>query len=88
MFSELPFIESETLTLGKNTTLVLYTDGVVELENEAGVPFDVDGLLKVFKNFYPLKTDDLNDLVFSKLDEWKGKAKYVDDTAIFTCRFF
>jgi phosphoserine phosphatase RsbU/P len=88
MLSELPFIESETLTLSKNTTLVLYTDGVVELENETGVPFDVDGLLKVFKNFYPLKTDDLNDLVFSKLDEWKGKAKYVDDTAIFTCRFF
>jgi len=88
MFEELPFIESDTISLPKNTTLVLYTDGVVELENSEQEPFEIDRVIKVIHSFYPLKTDDLNNLVFSKLEEWKGEAKYADDTAMFTCRFF
>jgi len=88
MFDELPFINQDTISLAKNTTLVLYTDGVVELENEYQEAFEIERVIKVIHSFYPLKTDDLNNLVFSKLDEWKGAAKYADDTAIFTCRFF
>ena len=88
MFEELPFINHDTISLAKNTTLVLYTDGVVELENEYHEPFEIDRVIKIIHSFYPLKTDDLNNLIFSKLDEWKGEAKYADDTAIFTCRFF
>ena len=30
----------------------------------------------------------MNNLVFSKLDEWRGRLKLVDDTAVFSCRFF
>ncbi len=88
MFDELPFINQDIISLAKNTTLVLYTDGVVELENEYQEAFEIERVIKVIHSFYPLKTDDLNNLVFSKLDEWKGPAKYADDTAIFTCRFF
>ncbi|GAA0876416.1 hypothetical protein GCM10009118_28260 [Wandonia haliotis] len=88
MFEELPFLEEDSISLPKNTTLVLYTDGVVELENEEQEQFEIERVIKVIHSFYPLKTDDLNNLVFSKLDEWKGGAKYADDTAIFTCRFF
>ena len=88
MFDELPFLEEDSISLPKNTTLVLYTDGVVELENEEQEQFEIERVIKVIHSFYPLKTDDLNNLVFSKLDEWKGGAKYADDTAIFTCRFF
>jgi hypothetical protein len=29
-----------------------------------------------------------NDLSLTKLEEWKGKQKYDDDTAIFSCKFF
>jgi len=32
--------------------------------------------------------DDMNGLIFSKLDEWRGDLNLVDDTAIFSCRFF
>ncbi|MEO9257777.1 MAG: PP2C family protein-serine/threonine phosphatase [Crocinitomicaceae bacterium] len=88
MVDVLPFIEKEKLTLSKNTTLVLYTDGVVELENERGEQFETDRLQHIINQFYPLKMEDLNNIIFSKLDEWGGKKKYTDDTAIFTCRFF
>lgn len=88
MLDELPFIETGKIHLKPNTTLVLYTDGVVELENETGEFFGVERLVKMVHNFYPLKMEDMNNLIFSKLDEWKGELPLVDDTAVFSCRFF
>jgi len=88
MFPELPFIEIGTETLAPNTTLVLYTDGVVELENTKGQHFELEQLIKIVNNFYRLSMEDMNNLVFSKLDEWRQHLKLVDDTAVFSCRFF
>ncbi len=88
MLDELPFLNVGKSQLKPNTTIVLYTDGVVELENERGEFFDVERLVKLVHNYYPLKMEDLNNLIFSKLDEWRGPLSYIDDTAIFSCRFF
>ena len=68
--------------------MVLYTDGVVELENEREEFFGTERLVKIVHNYYPLNMDDMNSLIFSKLDDWKGRLDLVDDTAIFSCRFF
>lgn len=88
MLDELPFINVGEKELRPNTTMVLYTDGVVELENEREEFFGTERLVKLVHSYYPLKMDDMNSLIFSKLDEWKGPLELVDDTAIFSCRFF
>jgi len=88
MLAELPFINVGQTELSPNTTMVLYTDGVVELENESEEFFGTERLVKLVKNYYPLGMNDMNSLIFSKLDEWKGPLDLVDDTAIFSCRFF
>jgi len=88
MFDEIPFIEPDEITIPPNSTLVLYTDGVVELENQEGEYYETDRLIKLIHSFYPLKMEDLNNLVFSKLDEWRGKKDPDDDTAILSCRIF
>ena len=88
MLDELPFIDTGKIHLKPNTTLVLYTDGVVELENEEGEFFGAERLVKIVHSYYPLKMEDMNNLIFSKLDEWKGDLPLVDDTAVFSCRFF
>ena len=88
MLDELPFINVGEKELNPNTTLVLYTDGVVELENEKEEFFGSDRLVNLVHNYYPLGMDDMNSLIFSKLDEWKGSLNLVDDTAVFSCRFF
>ena len=88
MLDELPFINIGEKDLSPNTTIVLYTDGVVELENEAEEFFGTERLVKLVQSYYPLNMDDMNNLIFSKLDEWKGPLDLVDDTAIFSCRFF
>jgi sigma-B regulation protein RsbU (phosphoserine phosphatase) len=74
--------------LKPNTTIVLYTDGVVELENSKEEFFGVERLIKMVHSYYPLKMEDMNNLIFSKLDEWREDLSLVDDTAIFSCRFF
>ena len=88
MLEEIPFLESEELDLAHNTTLLLFTDGVVELENENEEQFETDRLIKVVKNYYPLSMEDLNEIIFKKLDEWRGSKNFVDDTAILSCRIF
>jgi len=88
MFNELPFLKSAEIQLPRNATITLYTDGVVELVNPKNEQFQVERLIKIIHDFYPLKTDDLNALLFSKLDAWRGEEDYVDDTAVLTCRFF
>lgn len=88
MFDELPFINEGKVVIGPNTTLILYTDGVVELENERNEFFELERLIKLVHSYYPLKMEDLNNLIFSKLHEWKASRTFVDDTAMFTCRFF
>lgn len=88
MLDELPFINQGSLELAPNTTLVLYTDGIIELENEKNEFFELERLIKLVHSYYPLKMEDLNNLIFSKLDEWRAARSLVDDTAIFTCRFF
>ncbi|MFT5777166.1 MAG: sigma-B regulation protein RsbU (phosphoserine phosphatase) [Crocinitomicaceae bacterium] len=88
MLDELPFINIGEKELKPNTTIVLYTDGVVELENQEEEFFGADRLVKLVNSYYPLKMEDMNSLIFSKLDEWKGPLELVDDTAIFSCRFF
>jgi sigma-B regulation protein RsbU (phosphoserine phosphatase) len=88
MLEELPFINVGETQLSPNTTMVLYTDGVVELENESEEFFGSERLVQLVKSYYPLGMDDMNSLIFSKLNEWKGPLELVDDTAIFSCRFY
>lgn len=88
MLDELPFITVGRKWLKPNTTIVMYTDGVVELENSRNAFFGQDQLVRLVHSFYPLKMEDMNNLIFSKLDEWREDLPLVDDTAVFCCRIF
>ncbi len=88
MLDELPYVQVGKLTLSPKTTFVLYTDGVVELENNEGEQFGIERLIKNIQSYAPLKMEDMNSIIFSKLDEWRDKLNFVDDTAIFSCKFF
>jgi sigma-B regulation protein RsbU (phosphoserine phosphatase) len=66
----------------------MFTDGVIELENSKDEFFELERLIKLIQQYYPLNMEDLNSLIFSKLDEWRGNKRFVDDTALLSCRFF
>jgi len=88
MLDELPFIKIGEEDVPPNTTLVMYTDGVVELTNPRGEYFEINRLVNLVHAFYPLKMEDINNIIFSKLNEWREQKDLTDDTAVFSCRFF
>ncbi|MBM3453208.1 MAG: PP2C family protein-serine/threonine phosphatase [Bacteroidetes bacterium] len=88
MLDELPTVKVGNLKITPNSSLILYTDGIVELENEEGEQFGLERLIQNVETYSNLSMEDMNSIVFSKLEEWKGKQKYDDDTAIFSCKFF
>lgn len=88
MLDEIPKINIGMIELSPNSTFVLYTDGLIELENNEGKLFGVNQLVKAAQAYAPLKMEDMNNIIFSKLDDWRGDLSFVDDTAIFSCKFF
>ena len=88
MFEELPSIEVEEIYIQPNDTLICYTDGLVELENEAGIPFETDNLIRLVHQNFHLNMDNLNKLIFFELDRYRQNLPYLDDTAVLSCRFF
>ncbi len=88
MLDEIPTIEVGNIQLEANSTFVLYTDGLIELENQDGDFFGVPRLIKTAQSYAALKMEDMNNIVFSKLDDWREELNFVDDTAIFSCKFF
>jgi sigma-B regulation protein RsbU (phosphoserine phosphatase) len=88
MLDEIPTIEVGNIQLEPNSTFVLYTDGLIELENQDGDFFGVPRLIKTAQSYAALKMEDMNNIVFSKLDDWRKELNFVDDTAIFSCKFF
>ena len=88
MLDEIPSIEVGQIELKPNSTFILYTDGVIELENGDGEFFGVSNLIKTAQSYSALKMEDMNNIIFSKLDDWREDLSFVDDTAIFSCKFF
>lgn len=88
IFDELPDIKEGMVNIAPNSTLVCYTDGVVELENEASEDFGTDNLKKILKE-NPLKgMEDLNNIISEKLIAHKGNMPYFDDIALLSCRLY
>lgn len=88
MFDKIPTIEMEQIDIKPNDTLICFTDGLVELENEEGEQFENERLIDIVHNNFELSMKDLNSLIFHKLNEYKIDQPYLDDTALMACRFF
>lgn len=87
MLEEIPQIEEEVLEIKPNTTLVCYTDGLVELENANEEAFEVERLEKIIRDNYDLNMTQLDALIFRELDSFRKDQEYLDDTALLSCRF-
>lgn len=86
MFDDLPRINEGIVSVPVESVLHCYTDGVVEPENEAGIPFGIEGLRSVLINNEENKVDEINIKILQGIDLHRGTKPYVDDIALFTCR--
>ena len=87
MFEEFPSVNIGTVKLGPDAIMVAYTDGLIELENELGVPFNEQVLDSLFKDGSIYTMSGLNVRIFEALDAHRGKEEFHDDVALVSCHF-
>ena len=88
MLEKIPKIETEKIKLLKDTILVCYTDGLVELENNNNVVFETANLVKVIRKNFNQTMIELDHTIFKRLNEFKGDQEFLDDTAVMSCKFY
>jgi sigma-B regulation protein RsbU (phosphoserine phosphatase) len=81
-------INKGLVSVEPGSTLVCYTDGLVELENEEKQEYGTDRLIDVVTARKYQSMDELNRLIMDDVNAFKGDMPYIDDTALLTCRFF
>lgn len=87
-FDELPFIHQTDLDLAPNSLILTYTDGLTDLENEAGVYFETDRLHDFLTENRNLAVPLFNEKLLQTLKKFKGDQAYTDDISILTYRIF
>lgn len=85
-FEELPHLNVGEVRLEKETIIICYTDGMVEVENEGNIQFQSERLAKVVLNNSDLSMNKMNQTLFNALEEYKGTKPYPDDTAVLSLR--
>ena len=87
MMPTLPFLRSGEVELPNNSTLLCYTDGLIEQENEAGVSFETAPVAQILNSMKDPSAKDINEAVVLAFDGHRNGQPYLDDIAVLTCRF-
>jgi sigma-B regulation protein RsbU (phosphoserine phosphatase) len=74
--------EQETIQLQSGDMLVVYTDGVTEALNPAGVEFGEEKLRSIVVESLQLPARELAARVIAKVLEWQGRASQHDDITL------
>jgi sigma-B regulation protein RsbU (phosphoserine phosphatase) len=74
--------EQETIQLHSGDILVIYTDGVTEALNPAGVEFGEEKLRSIVVESLQLPARELAARVIEKVLEWQGQASQHDDITL------
>ncbi len=87
MLQEIPRVREGVIHVSADTVLVCYTDGLVEQNNEYGEDFGVDKLKQVMLKKQGIEMKKVNTNIILALDKFKQDLIYVDDIALFSCKF-
>ena len=80
---DLPY-DKRVMILSPGDTLVLYTDGVIEAENNASEQFGIDRLREVFAGLPPRDAHDITTAVFQAVKSFADDAPQFDDITCLT----
>lgn len=88
MFDEIDKIKEGIVNISPGTTIVCYTDGLTELENDKGEDFGIDSLKELMKNNPKLNMMELNVKIMETVMNYKQSRPYIDDIALFSIKIF
>lgn len=87
MFDDLPKLSKGQVILEKGSTIVCYTDGLVEMEDERCDQYGLERLEQLVLAFPDSRAAEINDLILQSINDFRGDMPFVDDLAVLTCRF-
>ena len=88
MLQEIPKVREGVVHLSKGDIIFSYTDGLVEQCNENGEEFGMEKLMEsLLLNGQGIEMKDLNKTIINSLDKYRQDVPYIDDIALFSCRF-
>jgi sigma-B regulation protein RsbU (phosphoserine phosphatase) len=88
MLPEIPRIREGVVHVSLGSVLVCYTDGLVEQKNDEGDDFGLDRLKEIVSEVKEKQMTNLNKSIINSLDDFRRDLNYVDDIALFSCRFW
>ncbi|MBN8696015.1 MAG: PP2C family protein-serine/threonine phosphatase [Bacteroidetes bacterium] len=86
MFDEILKIKEGIVNISPGSTIVCYTDGLVELENNKGEEFGMDGIKKIIKSHPSISIHELNKKIVDAAIDYKESRPYIDDIALFSVK--
>ena len=81
MFDASTYEQAET-QLAPGDLIVAYSDGITEAENQAGQPFDEDGLERAIHIYASSPAPDLARTLFTVVERHAGDVKLADDLTV------
>ncbi|MBA3971578.1 MAG: PP2C family protein-serine/threonine phosphatase [Bacteroidetes bacterium] len=88
MFDEIEKIKEGIVNISPGTTIVCYTDGLTELENDKGDDYGIESLKLLIRENPDLNMMELNTLIMETVMNYKQSRPYIDDIALFSLKTF
>ena len=87
MFHEIPSVECGVEKVPRGSTLVCYTDGLVEQENLEGVPFGMQRMEDIICERRGMPVTAIQSALLEEVESFRGDEPRFDDTALLVARF-
>lgn len=87
MLDYLPSPKIGIVDINPNSTLVTYTDGLVEVENNDNLEYGTERVVKAIDKHSDSSMEELNNFLMKDLTKFKQDQPFVDDIAILSCHF-
>ena len=87
MLDNLPLPNVGKVKVGQKATLICYTDGLVEVENNSSLEYGTERVIDILEKHSKNSMDFLNNSLIADLEIFKEDQPYIDDIAILSCFF-
>ena len=85
--TSLPNITIGEVAIEPGSMLFMYTDGLIEIENEQGEMYDLNSLQETLQASSIKSPDKIAKHVLMKADSFRGEQPYPDDLSLLVCKF-
>jgi sigma-B regulation protein RsbU (phosphoserine phosphatase) len=88
MFDEIPRVNPGKIKLDPGATLVCYTDGLTEMEDEDGDYFGMDRLHRFLEKNKPYSPEIFIKVLYDYISKFKGGRLFNDDVSVLVGKFY